>query len=96
MRGEARVPAEVFHPAEFILEEMNARGWELDDVAARMGGNSEMNVLALGLYLTTRLPGMRLGDKTAAGLGRAFDVDGRYFLNLEAAWFAAQEPSDAR
>lgn len=91
-----RLPAEAFHPAEFILEEMRARGWKLDDVAIRMGGDEDMNALTLGLYLTVRLPGMRLGDKTAAALGCAFDVDAQYFLNLEAAWLAAQEPSHAR
>ena len=89
------MPAEVFHPSEFILEEMAARGWELDDLAARMGGDPGRNELVAGLYLTCRLPGLRIGDKTAAAFGRAFGVEPQLFLNLEAAWLAAQEPGDA-
>jgi hypothetical protein len=47
----SRTPAEAFHPSEFITEEMEARGWDRDELARRMGGGFAVTRLALDLYL---------------------------------------------
>jgi plasmid maintenance system antidote protein VapI len=82
-------PAEAFHPGEFIAEEMQHRGWDLIEMAVRMGGESvAVNHLALEMYLTIGATDkrLRIGETMAAQLGVAFDVNPELFLNLERAW----------
>lgn len=82
-----RTPAEVFHPSEFIQDELDARGWTLWDLAFRMGPDAPLEKLGLDFYFLCD-PGIRLGDDGAAALGRAFGVSPEYFLNLERMWLA--------
>lgn len=83
-----RVPAEAFHPSEFIKDEMDARGWSLADLVKRMPGDYGINYVALDFYLSIgpEEPGLRMGDN--AGLGQAFGVDPEYLNNLEKAWLS--------
>ena len=81
-----RIPAEVFHPGEFIQDEMDERGWTTSDVAARMPGDPEVNLLALDIYLSVRDRGVLLDRKMAEGLGVAFGVSAQLFINLDDAW----------
>lgn len=90
-----RFPAgEVPHPSVFVAEEVAARGWTPDELALRLGGYRDMNVLALCMYFAVgpTHTNCRIGDSLAAALDRAFDVSPGYFLNLEAAWLRNQEP----
>lgn len=79
--------AEAFHPSVFIAEELEARGWSLDDLAQRMPGDFGVNRLALDFYMTigAETPGLRIGE-SAAGLAAAFGVSPELFTNLERAW----------
>lgn len=82
-----RIPAEAFHPSEFIKDELEARGWSLADLVKRMPGDYGINYVALDFYLSVGPdePGLRMGDNT--GIAQAFgDVDPQYFTNLERAW----------
>ncbi len=45
------VVAEAFHPSIYIKEELEARGWDVDDLAKRMPGNYGINHLAIDMYL---------------------------------------------
>lgn len=85
-----RIPAEVSHPSVFIQEEMDARGWDRDQLALRMGGVFVINRLALDCYfeIGPEETGLRMGD--AKDFERAFDVSAEFFLNLEKAWLKAQ------
>ena len=81
-----RVPAEMFHPSVFILDEIKARGWTLDDLAIRMGGDFRVNRIALDLYvhLGPDDPDLLLGD--GEDFARAFGGDATYWCNLESGW----------
>ena len=86
---------DVPHPSSYILEEMEVRGWGYSDVAVRMGGKDKeavgIDCLALEMYCTVHDTGLRIGDESADGLGRAFGVSPQLFLNLEKAWLSSEE-----
>jgi plasmid maintenance system antidote protein VapI len=91
-----RMPAEVFHPSEFIRDEMDARGWTRDDLALRMGGDFAINRVGLELYFEAgpTEPDLLIGD--GKDFARAFGVSAEFFLNLERAWrkaFMSEKPS---
>ena len=67
---------------------MDARGWSLDDVALRMGGDFGINRLALDFYfeIGPEEPDLLMGD--GEDFARAFGVSAGYFVNLENAWRA--------
>ena len=76
--------------ADFLQEEMDARGWTARDVAMRMGGTTEHEIeidwctvdLALHVHDTKLL----LDAETAEKLGHAFDVPPEFLVNLDASW----------
>lgn len=80
-----RIPAEAVHPTEYILEELEARGWTLDDLAAKTPGDFGLNRLAMDFYLLQD-EGVRLGEAGAEGLAAAFGTSKELWLNLERAW----------
>jgi plasmid maintenance system antidote protein VapI len=75
-----------------IQEELDARGWTVDELAIRMGDNPPRNRLVLDLYmqLGPEKLTMELGRPTAEQLGCAFDVAPELFLNLHDAWRRAR------
>ncbi len=79
-----RIPTEAFSPASFMLDEIEARGWTLDDLAERMGGHVAENLGCLA-FLMTEDPRLRLG-KVADQLGKAFGTSGEVWRNLEDSW----------
>lgn len=84
-------PATAFHPADYIEDEMRARGWSRDDLARRMGDDFATERLALDLYLETRDGGLRIGEDGAAQLARAFGTSAELWVRLERAWLASRE-----
>lgn len=97
MTSEVSIPAEVFPLAELLGDEMEARGWTTDDVAAHMGGDENevaRNMLLVMILLSVQRDSLTLSEKTLGGLTRAFDVDPDFFRNIDAAWRNA--PPDRR
>lgn len=83
--SEQRQPAECFHVGTYIDDECGARGWTMDKLAHRMGGDIEINRACLD-FLQLRQPGLLLGEYVANGLARAFGSDAQTWLNLDKAW----------
>lgn len=82
--------AERVHPSEFIQDELDARGWSLDELAVRMGGSAPHNRLALDLYMEVGAgeKDLRLGMDMAAQLAAAFETSAELWLNLERQWLS--------
>ena len=87
-------PAESFHLAEHIQEELEARGWSLDDLAFRMCGIDPkewaVTRLAIEMFMEVREANMGLGDNMAQQLSKAFGPSPEFFLNMHEAWRKAQ------
>lgn len=86
-----RIPAEVWHPGHFILEEMQERGWSSRDLALKIGGTAReiaINEVAIDLAIYVDDKNLRLGADLIRDLARAFDVSPEFFQNLENAWLA--------
>ena len=76
---KTRVVAEVFPPADFIREEMEARGWDVDTLAKCSWLRSE--------GLREILAGSRrVTPVYAFGLAQAFGTGKDLWLNLQATW----------
>lgn len=86
---KSATPAEVWHPGVYLLEEMEARGWSVRDVAERMGGQElVINELLVEQIIgeTYMLPNdaeCELDPETAAKLARAFGTSAEFWLNLD-------------
>lgn len=80
------VSAEVFPLAEYLADEMQARGWTAVDVAHRMPGDYAINIGVVNLTLAVQDDKLLLSEETARDLAAAFDVDPTFFANLHAAW----------
>jgi hypothetical protein len=97
MPNQDRIPAEVFSLAEMLCDEMQARGWQTEDVAFRMGGTFDdfvRNLLTIDLLMCVQRDTLLVGDRMFNGLAHAFNVDHRTLRNLDAAW--RQAPPDHR
>lgn len=83
-----RQPVEVFSLAEFLCDEMDARHWTTDDVAARMDDDAKVfeNAMVIGLLISVVDPEMTIEDEIFRNLARAFSVSEGLFRNLDAAW----------
>lgn len=82
---------EKFHPAEYIQEELDERGWTLRDLVFRMRRYEDakdwaINMLTFEMYMAVREPGVVLDEEMARDLGTAFGVSAEFFLNLDRAW----------
>ena len=88
--SETRIPAEAFPLSDFLQEEMDERGWTLEDVVIRMGGNYEKDFLTLLLVMNIHEKNVFLGETSAKSLGKAFDMDPEYFLKIDETWRNAQ------
>ena len=76
-----RLPLQADHPSWFIQEELDERGWTLDDLALHMKGDFGIDRLALDFYFEVgpTTPNMRMDKETAYRLGIAFNVTPDYF-----------------
>jgi HTH-type transcriptional regulator/antitoxin HigA len=78
-------PAEVFPPGEFIRDEMDALGWTLRDVHARLG-NDPVRCCAFDLVAYVDDKNMILDRKTAADLALLFGAGAKYWLEIDRVW----------
>ena len=68
--------AEVFHPSEIIIDELEARGWSCADFASKMGiGKTDVFLLLSG-HIT-------VNDYVAGKLSRAFGTSKEFWLNIQ-------------
>jgi HTH-type transcriptional regulator/antitoxin HigA len=74
-----RIPAEVFPPGEFILDELEERGWTQTNLA-RITGRPESTICSLILGKKT------VTEEIAVELGSAFGTSPHFWLNLENAY----------
>lgn len=85
-----RKPAQVWPLASFIAEEMEARGWDTDDVAMRMGYKTDeefgLDLLSFGMLLCVQEDGLLVGDNLFRKMALAFDVSENYLRKLDFAW----------
>ena len=80
-------PDEMFHPMDFIAEELEERGWTLDHLALLMGGDFGVQRLTLDFLEHSREElSLLMGIETSRDLARAFGVHDEFFLNLHTSW----------
>ncbi len=79
-------PAEVFPLAEYLVEEMQERGWKTGDLALRMPGEYGLNLFCLEVMLAVSDDRLLIDDSTFAGLSAALDVSEEMLRNLDEAW----------
>ena len=79
---------DAFHPSEFILEEMGARGWTVQDLCIHGDCDTAADRMAWELYLTVGedFPEMFIGPTGCAQLSRAFGTSVKMWANLNTAW----------
>jgi HTH-type transcriptional regulator / antitoxin HigA len=86
-------PAEVFPVGVFVRDEIQARGWTVDDLLNRMPGDRGLNSLWLDLVFAhpdfdlEMQRDIRLGD--AQPLAHAFDTSLEFWENLDSAYHSA-------
>jgi plasmid maintenance system antidote protein VapI len=83
------------HLSEVINEELHERGWTLRDLVFRMRRyESEkdwgIEMLAMEMFMVVHEKTVTLDQKTADGLGTAFDISPQFFINFHEAWRAKQ------
>lgn len=89
-------PAEIFHPSEFIKEEMNARGWSQEYLASLMSGDFQDNYLALDLYFNVHNSNLRMGQDIIEDFEKIFGVSKEYFQNLEEMWIKYNDSQNVK
>lgn len=91
-----RQPAEVFPVFHFVKEEMEARGWTMEDLLNRLPGDRALNKLTLEImeaessFSPEIKKDMRLGEDMAKILAHEFGTSKEFWLNLDAAWISHQ------
>ena len=92
--GRKRTPADVFHPSEFIRDEMEARGWTLEILTSQMGSWWFATRRRLRLYLAEgpNNPKLRLSADEAAAIDRAFGCSVGFVSGLQRSWLEHTEP----
>lgn len=83
----ARTPAEVFPPGEFLREELEERGWSQQELADIMGRPPRL--------ISELISGKRaITPETAKGLAEAFGTSAEYWLSLENQYQLSKIKSD--
>lgn len=78
-----------FHVGEYIAEELDARCWDRNVLASRMGGDISLNRLSIDFLIDAPRLQMWLGRETADGLSRAFGSSSDVWLGLDKSWHEA-------
>ena len=85
----ARVPAEVFPPGEFLREELEARAWSQQELADIL--NQPVRLVSELIY------GERaVTPEIAVGLAEAFGTSAEYWMTLEGQYHLSREQSRQR
>ncbi len=87
-----RQSAEVWPIGSFIREEMEARGWDDDDILRRC--SDPIDGLACLLITHVDDPGLLLDRQTATALGAIFGVSAEYWVKLDAIWRNSMVPDN--
>lgn len=84
---------EVYPLAEFLCDEILARGWTTKDVADRMGGDPVIDQFKLDLFIAVSPTedNLLLDDETVMGLSLAFGVSEDFFRHLHDDWLSHPE-----
>ena len=80
-----RIPVEVFPPGEYILDEMEARGWSLDHVHGLLG-NDPVRCCAFDLAAFVDDKKLILDQKTADDLAELFGSSSLCWIRLDCMW----------
>jgi len=83
-----RIPAQCFHPGEFVKDEMEARGWDVAELARQMRSPHVPEDIVRNL-VECKQPVIPI---IAFGLSRAFGISVDFWMNLQKAfdsWKAA-------
>ncbi len=75
----ARIPAEVFAPGEFLAEELEARGWSQIELAEILGRPPRL----ISEIISNK---RSITPETAVGLAAAFGTSAQLWMNLETAY----------
>lgn len=79
MGKQNRMPAQCFHPGEFVKDEMDARGWDEVELARRMS----VDVMLLTIVLSLIKCEQDITPNIAFGLRRAFGTSADLWMNLQ-------------
>ncbi len=85
-----RIPAQCFHPGEFVKDEMEARGWDVSELAKQMSVHNMPVEIAQSL-IDCKLD---VTPNIAFGLRRAFGTSVDFWMNAQKAydsWKAVQK-----
>ena len=74
-----RIPAQCFHPGEYIRDEMEARKWNVAELAKRMS-SADMPVEIVAALIDCKLD---ITPSIAFGLRRAFGTSADLWMNLQ-------------
>lgn len=84
-----------FHPAEFIWDELEARGWSMQHLYDRLpqddGGATR---LSIETYMATQDPDIAMDENMANALHGVFGVSAQFFLNLHKSWKDSLDQSE--
>lgn len=78
-----RIPAEVFHPGEYLREELNERGWTISALAKQTGYSVPFVSDVVREHKT-------YSPQFALALARALGTSASYWVNLVAQYRVAQ------
>jgi HTH-type transcriptional regulator/antitoxin HigA len=74
-----RIPAEIFHPGEHLLDELKARGWSQIEFAEIIGRSPQhVNLIVNGKR--------NISPRTAKEFGAAFGTSAELWMNLQTAY----------
>lgn len=74
-----RIPAQCFHPGEFVKDEMESRGWNVTELAKRMSVHDMPVEIAQAIIECKQ----DITPNIAFGLRRAFGVSTDFWMNAQ-------------
>ena len=84
-----------FHFSDFIKEEMDERGWSIQELAIRMHWK-EIGLDILALEFLMACPDVTLDDESAGRMALAFGVSKEFLVNLDKSCRQSREEAGLR